>query len=74
MGIIENGVINTKDRYGLEKEEYMELVEKHKEARSNGDKATMDLIEDRLEDINYHPECSALERGDYELAVQMWEE
>ena len=69
MKVIKNGKICTEDRWGLTHDEYMELVDEHKKAR-----ATMELIENHLEDINYHPECDALCKGDYERAIKLWDE
>ena len=68
-----DGVIQTQDRWSLTKEEYMDLIEAHKEARQIGFYDVMEIIENHLEDINYHQECSALNRGDYDLVVQMWD-
>lgn len=72
--MIKNGVIHTKDRWSLTRQEYVELVAEHEAARKRGDNKTMQLIEDHLEDINCHSECSALEHGNYEDAIKLYDE
>lgn len=50
--------------YGLNYKELKYLIRKHK----NGTDADKEFVEELLEDINFHSECSALCRGDYETA------
>lgn len=67
-----NDIFNTVDRWGLTEEEYFRFIETHKNARQRGDIDMMEKIEDRLEDINFHPECRALHDGDYAKAESLW--
>lgn len=69
-----NNILNTQDRWSLTKEEYFRFVDEHKKAHERNDTRMMNEIEDRLEDINYHPECMALSEFDYEKAKKLWDE
>lgn len=70
----EMGKLNWANDWGITQDEYIHLVNEHRKARETGDIRTMEKIEYRLEDINFHAECSALERGDYQTAMDLWED
>lgn len=54
--------------YGLDYDEFNELIELHK----NGNSETKEVIGDLLEDINYHSVCRALDEGNYEKAKKAY--
>ena len=56
--------------YGLSYKELKSLISKHK----NGTDADREFVEELLTDINFHQECSALCRRDYESANHLAEE
>lgn len=60
--------LNSRNHYGLSCSMLKTLITKHKKARSESDLQTMEAIEYRLTDINFHSECSLLCRGNYEEA------
>lgn len=70
---MEIGNLNQQNGWGISKEEYFDLVRNHEKARKENDIRTMEMIEYRLEDINFHPECMMLELGDYQKAYDLWE-
>jgi hypothetical protein len=57
---------NFKNGYGLSDNQLRTLIRKHKKARKDEDYKAMALIEYRLTDINFHGDCGALCRGDYD--------
>lgn len=60
------GELNHKNQWGITRDELRELGKKHAAARAKNDVRTMEKIEYRLEDINFHYECALLCRGEYE--------
>ena len=58
--------LNHKNSWGFTVAQLKRLCTEHKKARANGDVRTMEKIEFRLEDCNFHSECSMLAQGDYE--------
>lgn len=58
--------INRANRYGISDEELSDLFDQHQEARRTGDVRTMEKIEYRLTDINFHSECGLLRAGRYD--------
>ena len=69
--------INEKNAYGLSTSELKEINAKHKKARAEGDAHTMEAIEYRLTDINFHTECSLMARGEYDKVgeiIKNWED
>lgn len=59
------GRLNARNGYGLNASQLRRLGYEHKKARRAGDVHTMELIEYRLTDINFHHECSLLHYGEY---------
>ena len=59
------GRLNARNGYGLNTSQLRRLGYEHKKARSAGDIHTMELIEYRLTDINFHHECALLHYGEY---------
>ena len=43
-----------------------ELNNRHQEPRKNNDADTMEAIEYRLTDVNFHTECGLMMQGEYE--------
>ena len=67
--------INRKNGYGLTPDQLAALTRRHKKARKSGDTHTMELVEYRLTDINFHHECGMMARGEYaelEKEIQAW--
>ncbi len=60
--------LNSKNGYGITKQQLSTLISQHKTARKKNDNTTMEKIEYRLTDINFHSECSNLSRGLYNEA------
>ena len=60
--------INHQSGYMLYKVELEQMIRNHKNARAVGDKHTMEAIEYRLTDINFHYECGLLHEGKYDEA------
>lgn len=58
--------LNRKNHYGMSYDELRRLCARHKRARAAGDIRTMEKIEYRLTDINFHHECSLLHAGEYD--------
>lgn len=57
--------LNSKNGYGLSMTQLRRLNYEHKKARERGDVRTMERIEHRLTDINFHTECSLMAKGQY---------
>ncbi len=57
--------LNGKNEYGLTYNQLLRLVNKHEKARKENDLYTMELIEYRLTDINFHYECGMLMDSNY---------
>ena len=62
--------LNKKNEYGLSKAQHTRLVNKYKAAIENGDDHTIELIEYRLTDINFHATVRLLEQGKFEEAIK----
>ena len=60
--------VNRQNGYSLYKHELAQMIRSHKNARAVGDKHTMEAIEYRLTDINFHYECGLLYAGEYDEA------
>lgn len=60
--------LNRRHGYVLYKKEMEKMIRDHKNARAVGDKHTMEAIEYRLTDINFHYECGLLHEGKYDEA------
>ena len=58
---------NRKCDYGYGYDSLMKLLKEHQKA----DKRMKILIEDRLEDANFHAECGLLANGDYEGYIEL---
>lgn len=56
---------SSKNGYGLSARQILHWVNRHKQAYERHDIRTMEWIEDMLENINYHWECSYLLNHDY---------
>ena len=63
---IEIQAINRSHEYGLSLTMLERLSEQHQRARISDDTHTMEAIEYRLTDINYHTECGWMARGEYD--------
>ena len=66
---------NKENGWGISAEQLARLNREHRKARERSDKMTMELIEYRLEDINFHNECSLLHEGKYgevDSIVRRW--
>ena len=57
--------LNRKNGYGISYRELKGLCTRHQRARESGDVRTMEKIEYRLTDINFHHECGMMARGEY---------
>lgn len=57
---------NRKNDYFLYKTELAQMNQNHKNARAVGDRHTMEAIEYRLTDINFHDECGLMIEGKYD--------
>lgn len=65
--------LNAKNNYGLNYDQFSELVEEHRQARKANNEYKMALIEYRLTDINFHSQCAMLEKGKYDqLLADKW--
>ena len=62
--------LNAKNGYGFTKTNLSTLAKNHKKARAAGDIRTMEKIECRLTDANFHPECSMLRRSEYKKLLE----
>ena len=58
--------MNQKNGWGITYADLLRLGRRHETARAAGDVRTMEKIEYRLTDINFHTECGQLHRGEYE--------
>ena len=58
--------LNRKNGYGISYAELKRLGTLHEKARKAGNIRTMEKIEYRLTDINFHSECAMLNAGDYD--------
>lgn len=58
--------LNAKNGYGISYHALRRLCYEHKKARERNDIRTMERIEYRLTDINFHSDCCRLARGEYE--------
>lgn len=61
--------VNSENEWGLSLGEFMCLLNDHKAARGNNDSHGMELVEERLTDINYHSEVGMLQEGRYNDAI-----
>lgn len=57
--------LNAKNGYGFSKQMMMTMITKHEKARCAGDRRTMEGIEYRLTQCNYHTECQYIHNGMY---------
>jgi hypothetical protein len=62
--------LNQKHHYALSRNMFKTLITKHKNAREIKDQHTMDLIEYRLTQINFHYGCGLLCTGKYDEAYE----
>ena len=58
--------VNRENDYALFRCEMAQLNRSHKNARAVGDRHTMEAIEYRLTDINFHYECGLMIEGKYD--------
>lgn len=58
--------LNAKNGYGISSSQLKRLLIAHRKARLSDDFRTMEKIEYRLTDINFHHESALLFRGEYE--------
>ena len=58
--------INRRNEYCLTPTLMQSLFHRHETARKKGDRHTMEAIEYRLTDINFHYECGLLSQGCYD--------
>ena len=58
--------LNKRNGYGISASQLRRLCTEHQKARQSGDSHTMQMIEYRLTDINFHHECSMLYNGKYD--------
>ena len=58
--------INRKNDYGISYAQLKALCTRHEKARKINDIRTMEKIEYRLTDINFHYECGMMHHGEYE--------
>lgn len=58
--------VNRRNEYCLTPTLMQNLFHRHETARKKGDRHTMEAIEYRLTDINFHYECSLLSQGRYD--------
>ena len=66
---------NAKNGYGITYAEMKRLAKAHEKARKSGDVRTMEKIEYRLTDINFHHECARMHHAEYiELAKEFEED
>ena len=66
--------INIRNGYGLTAGALKALKEKHKKARTIGDTHTMELVEARLTDLNFHAECGWMMQGEYDKVNEVIKE
>ncbi|WP_297419700.1 hypothetical protein [Clostridium sp.] len=62
--------INAKNNYGLTNDMLKNLIDEHKKARQENNTHAMELIEYKLTDINFHRECSLLQKGEYDEIIK----
>ena len=62
--------INAKNGWGITYRALLRLCREHEQAFHSGDLRKMEMIEYRLEDINFHSECAMLSNGEYFKARQ----
>lgn len=65
--------LNGKNGYGFTRQMILTLITKHERARKNNDVLTMQKIEYRLTDGNFHHEVGFLSEGKYEQLRKEWE-
>ncbi len=58
--------VNRRNQYCLTPDMLDTLFKRHERARKSGDAHTMELIEYRLSDVNFHQECGYLIAGQYD--------
>ena len=58
--------INRKNEYCLTPDIVEDMNKRHQETRNRNDMNTMEAIEYRLTDINFHTECGLMMQGEYE--------
>lgn len=66
--------LNSKNQYGLSQSMLRGLIKKHRTARNKDDLHTMESIEYRLTDINFHAECGLISKGKYKEALKLADE
>ena len=66
--------LNAKNHYGISQATLKRLIKEHRTARNKDDLHTMESIEYRLTDINFHAECGLISKGRYEEALKLVDE
>ena len=64
------GRLNARNQWGITYDELRGLGKKHANARKKDDIRTMEKIEYRLDDINFHKESGLLNRGEYDAYMR----
>lgn len=64
------GRLNARNEWGITYDELRGLGKKHAAARKKDDIRTMEKIEYRLDDINFHKESGLLNRGEYDAYMR----
>ena len=64
--------LNAKNGYGFNRKMILTLTTKHETARKNNDVLTMQKIEYRLNDANFHHEVGLLSQGKYNQLRKDW--
>lgn len=62
--------LNAKNLWGFSLDTLARITREHKKARAAGDVRTMERIEYRLTDANFHHEAHILFRGEYEILME----
>ena len=60
--------LNVKNHFGFTNAMLLNLITRHKNARAKGDFKTMEKIEYRLTDCNFHYECGEIANNRYDMA------
>ena len=61
---------NKKAGWGFTIDNLVRLIRKHKKASECGDVRTMEMIEFRLDDCNFHTEAGFISEGLYDKAIK----
>lgn len=64
------GALNRKNGYGITTQTLIRLTKQHRAARKLGNQHTMEMVEYRLTDINFHSEVAKLVRGEYDILLK----